>query len=207
MDNGNLRYELYKLDDNTKINALIQNETIWLTQKAMGELFHVSVATISRHLKNIFEEGELEEEVVITKNVITTPHGAIEEKTQDKLTNFYNLDAIISVGYRVNSLKATRFRQWATSVLREYIIKQLEREISSFFDYIERLIERRNTFKMEDFAKSIDNFLEFNEYKVLPDHCKISMKQAKEKAFTEYSEFDKTQKINSDFEREFGKLR
>ena len=94
-------------DDNVTVSALIKDETIWITQKAMAELFGVQTPAISKHLKNIFEQGELREEVVLS------------------LTNYYNLDAIISVGYRVNSIQATKFRIWATSILKEYMIKGL----------------------------------------------------------------------------------
>jgi hypothetical protein len=106
-----------------KVQVVIKEETLWMTQKAMSELFGVQVPAISKHLKNIFESGELQEEVVVSKMEITTPHGAIADKTQTNETAFYNLDAIISVGYRVNSVQATRFRQWATKVLNEYIRK------------------------------------------------------------------------------------
>ncbi len=110
-------------EENVSVNAVIKDETIWLTQKAMSELFDVNVPAISKHLKNIFAEGELDENVVVSKMEITTAHGAIPDKTQTKDTNFYNLDAIISVGYRVNSHKATKFRIWATGVLKEYMQK------------------------------------------------------------------------------------
>lgn len=110
-------------EEDISINAVVKDETIWLTQKAMGELFGVDKSSISRHLKNIFAEGELQEEVVVAKFATTTPHGAIEGKTQTKDTQFYNLDAIISVGYRVNSHRATQFRIWATGVLKEYMTK------------------------------------------------------------------------------------
>ena len=106
--------------EDVKIEAVVKDETLWLTQKAMAELFGVKVPAISKHLKNIFEEGELEESVVISKMEITTQHGAIKDKTQQNETQFYNLDAIISVGYRVNSAKATHFRIWATKVLKEF---------------------------------------------------------------------------------------
>ena len=109
--------------DKQFVSVVFRDETFWLTQKAMAELFDVKVPAISKHLKNIFAEGELEEEVVVSKTEITTPHGAIEGKTQTNETKFYNLDAIIAVGYRVNSKKATRFRQWATKTLKEYIQK------------------------------------------------------------------------------------
>ena len=107
-------------DDNVTVSALIKDETIWITQKAMAELFGVQTPAISKHLKNIFEQGELREEVVVSKMEIPTPHGAILGKTQLSPTHYYNLDAIISVGYRVNSIQATKFRIWATGILKEY---------------------------------------------------------------------------------------
>lgn len=314
-------------DEDVSVNALIQEETIWLTQKAMAELFEVDKSTISRHLKNIFSEGELLENVVVAKIATTTQHGAIEGKTQSNITQFYNLDAIISVGYRVNSRRATHFRQWATGILKEYMIKgfamdderlkqgktafgkdyfrellervrsiraserriwqqvtdifaecsidydknsaitrdfyamvqnkfhyaitgqtaaeivneradhtkdhmglttwknapdgrilksdvtvaknylndkqirQLERTVTGYFDYIEDLIERENTFTMEEFAASINEFLSFRRYDILQDKGKISRKSAEEKAVAEYAEFNKTQKILSDFDK------
>jgi hypothetical protein len=115
---------LYKTaNEEIKLEVLIQNETIWLNQKQISELFDVKVPAISKHLKNIFISGELDEKVVVSKMEITTKHGAIEGKQQTKKVNFYNLDAIISIGYRVNSQKATQFRIWATKILQEYIIK------------------------------------------------------------------------------------
>ena len=315
------------------VNAVIKDETIWLTQKAMAELFDVQVPAISKHLKNIFDEGELEEQVVVSKMEITTAHGAIPDKTQKKETNFYNLDAIISVGYRVNSHRATQFRIWATGVLKEYMIKgfvldderlkqgkaafgkdyfrellervrsiraserriwqqitdifaecsidydktaqithefyamvqnkfhyaitgqtaaeiiytnadsnkehmglttwknapdgrilksdvgvaknyltekeisRLERTVSGYFDYIEDLIERENTFTMTEFAESINEFLSFRRYEILKDHGRISRQQALEKAKQEYDVFNKTQKIESDFDREIKRIK
>lgn len=319
---------LYREDDrNVSVDVVYSDETFWLTQKSMAELFEVNISTISRHLSNIFEEEELEEKVVIAKIANTTQHGAIKGKTQTTLTNFYNLDAIIAVGYRVNSKKATKFRIWATTTLREYIIKgfvlndemlkngkpfgkdyfkeliervrsiraserriwqqitdifaevstdydknsqitrnfyamvqnkfhyaitgktaaeiintsadhtkenmglktwksapdgrilksdtyvaknyltekeikALERNVSGYFDYIEDLLERENTFTMQEFSQSINEFLEFRRYEVLPDNNKgsISSKTAKDKAAKEYDIFNKTQKINSDFD-------
>jgi len=115
---------LYKTaNQDIKLEVLIQDETIWLNQKQISELFDVKVPAISKHLKNIFTSGELNEKVVVSKMEITTQHGAILDKKQLKLVNIYNLDAIISIGYRVNSQKATQFRIWATNVLKEYIIK------------------------------------------------------------------------------------
>jgi len=318
--------------ENVKINVVVKDETIWLTQKTMAELFDVQVPAINKHLKNIFSEGELDEKVVISKMEITTMHGAIVDKTQTKATNFYNLDAIISVGYRVNSTKATQFRVWATKTLKEFItkgfvldderlkqgktafgkdyfrellerirsiraserriwqqitdifaecsidynknsqtthdfyamvqnkfhfaiagqtaaeiiytkadknkenmglntwknspdgrilksdvtvaknylseaeIRRLERAVTGYFDYIEDLIERENTFTMEEFAASINEFLAFRKFKILIDKGKISKQKAEEKAEREYDEFNKTQKINSDFDNEVKKM-
>lgn len=332
MDN-NFNFLIYQTsEENVSVNALIKDETIWLTQKAMAELFEVDKSSISRHLKNVFAEGELDENVVVAKFATTTQHGAIEGKTQSKDTNFYNLDAIISVGYRVNSRRATNFRIWATGVLKEYMqkgfamdderlkqgktafgqdyfrellervrsiraserriwqqitdifaecsidydrnsqithdfyamvqnkfhfaitgqtaaeiiytkadskkdnmglttwknapdgrilksdvviaknylvekeIRQLERAVTGYFDYIEDLIERENTFTMEEFAKSVNEFLSFRKYDILKDKGHISRQAAIEKAESEYDVFNKTQKITSDFDREVKKL-
>lgn len=323
-----IQFLLYNTpDENIKVNVIVKDETLWLTQKAMAELFGVTVASISRHLKNIFQENELDEKVVITKIVTTTQHGAIQGKIQTRETQFYNLDAIISVGYRVNSQKATKFRMWATGILKEYIqkgfvldderlkqgntvfskdyfrellerirsiraserriwqqitdifaecsidydpksqttrqfyamvqnkfhyaiagqtaaeivynsadhtkenmglttwkyapdgrilksdvtvaknylpeerIRRLERAITGYFDYIEDLVERENTFTMEEFAASVNEFLAFRRYKILKDNGRISRRQAEEKAAAEYNEFNKTQKIVSDFDK------
>ena len=319
-------------NEDVSINAIIKDETIWLTQKSMAELFGVQTPAISKHLKNIFEEKELDEKVVISKMEITTDHGAIPDKTQTKETQFYSLDAIISVGYRVNSRKATHFRIWATSVLKEYMtkgfaldddrlkqgknafdkdyfrellervrsiraserrmwqqvtdifaecsidydkdskvteyfyamvqnrfhyaitgqtaaeiiyskadkeqanmglttwqnapegrilksdvtiaknylsekeIRRLERTVTAYFDYVEDLIERENVFTMEDFSASITKFLTFREYKILPDKGAVSRQKAAKKAEAEYTEFNKTQKITSDFDRQVKKI-
>ena len=136
--------------ENVSVNALVKDETIWLTQKAMAELFDVDKSSISRHLKNIFNDGELDEKVVVAKIATTTQHGAIEGKMQNKETQIYNLDAIISVGYRVNSKRATSFRIWATGVLKEYMIKgfamddeRLKQGKTAFGkDYFRELLER-----------------------------------------------------------------
>lgn len=155
------------------IQVMYRDETIWTTQKAMAELFDVGVPAISKHLNNIFSDGELREEVVVSKMEITTEHGAIEGKTQTKEVKFYSLDAIISVGYRVNSTRATQFRQWSTYILRQYairgyVIDRKRMENGSFIgeDYFEhllseireiRLSERRFYQKLTDiYATSID---------------------------------------------------
>ena len=145
------QFLIYKsAEEDVSVNAVIRDESIWLTQKAMAELFDVQTPAISKHLKNIFDEGELQEEVVVSKMEMTTPHGAMEGKTQTRLTQFYNLDAIISVGYRVNSRRATQFRIWATGILKEYMIKgfamddeRLKQGKTAFGkDYFKELLER-----------------------------------------------------------------
>lgn len=119
-----IQFLLYNMPDaDGKVQVVIKGETLWCTQKAMAQLFGVGVPAISKHLKNIFDEGELDKKVVVSKMEITTQHGAMEEKTQTRNVDFFSLDAIIAVGYRVSSLKATRFRQWATKILNEYIKK------------------------------------------------------------------------------------
>ena len=219
---------IYKTEqEDVSVNALIRDETIWLTQKAMAELFGVQKAAISKHLKNIFESGELKEEVVVSKMETTTPHGAIEGKTQNSPTNFYNLDAIISVGYHVNSIRATHFRIWATNVLKEYMIKgfvmddeRLKQGKTAFGkDYFQELLERVRSIRaserriwqqvtdtMEEFAASINEFLTFRKYEILPDRGKISRGMANDKAEQEYEVFNKTQVIESDFDREVKKI-
>lgn len=314
-----------------KVEVLLSNETIWLTQERMAELFGVQRPAISKHLKNIFESGELQEELVCSILEHTSEHGAIVGKTQTNKVKYYNLDAVISVGYRVNSAQATQFRIWATQLIKEYIIKgfamdderlkngqffgkdyyqellervrsiraserriyqqitdifaecsidydpksattrlfyahvqdkfhfaitghtaaeiiaksadatkplmgmqtyknapagrvlksdaivaknylsesdikKLERAISAFFDYIEGIIERRNSFTMEGFAESVNKFLEFNEYQLLEGYGRVSRKAAEQKAYTEYEQFNKQQKTESDFDRHVKKL-
>lgn len=323
-----IQFLLYNMPDaDGKVQVVIKDETLWCTQKAMAQLFGVGVPAISKHLKNIFDEGELDKDVVVSKMEITTQHGAIEEKTQTHKVDFFSLDAIIAVGYRVSSLKATRFRQWATKILHEYIkkgfvmdderlkqgnavfgkdyfrellerirsirtserriwqqitdiyaecstdydknspttrefyamiqnrfhyaitgqtaaeiiysksdhtkdhmglttwknapdgrvlksdvsiaknylqekeIRQLERAVTGFFDYVEDLIERENTFNMEQFSASVNEFLTFRKYQILPDKGNISAAQAKKKAEEEYDIFNKTQRIDSDFDK------
>lgn len=122
--NNEIKFILYQLpDEEGKVQVIIKDEIIWATQKAMAALFGVGVHDISKHLKKKFETHELDKDVVVSKMEIATPHGAIEGKTQMSDTAFYSLDAIIAVGYRVSSVRATKFRQWATSVLKEFIKK------------------------------------------------------------------------------------
>ena len=318
-----IQFLLYNMPDaDGKVQVVIKDETLWCTQKAMAQLFGVGVPAISKHLKNIFEEGELVADSVISKMETTAADG------KNYTTTYYSLDAIIAVGYRVSSLKATRFRQWATKILNEYIkkgfamdderlkqgnavfgkdyfrellerirsirtserriwqqitdiyaecstdydkkspttrdfyamiqnrfhyaitgqtaaeiiyskadhtkdhmglttwknapdgrvlksdvsiaknylqekeIRQLERAVTGFFDYIEDLIERENTFNMSQFSASVNEFLTFRKYQILPDKGKISAAQAKKKAEEEYDIFNKTQRIDSDFDKE-----
>lgn len=331
--NSEIQFLLYNLpEEEGKVQVIVKDETIWCTQKAMAQLFGVGVPAISKHLKNIFEEGELQKEVVVSKMEITTRHGAMEGKTQTSTVDFYHLDAIIAVGYRVNSVRATKFRQWATRILNEYIrkgfvldderlkqgtavfgkdyfrellervrsiraserriwqqitdiyaecsvdydknspvthdfyamiqnrfhyaitgqtaaeiiytkadhtkenmglttwknapdgrilksdvsiaknylqekeIRQLERAVTSYFDYIENQIERHNAFTMEQFAGSVNKFLTFNDYHILPDKGSISALQTRTKAESEYDIFNKTQRIDSDFDKQVRKM-
>ena len=326
-----VQFLLYNMpEDSGKVQVVIKDETIWCTQKAMAQLFGVGVPAVSKHLKNIFDEGELSPEMTISKMETVINRGKRGEVNE--FIDFYNLDAIIAVGYRVSSLKATRFRQWATTILNEYIrkgfamdderlkqgtalfgkdyfrellervrsiraserriwqqitdiyaeccidydrnskttrdfyamvqnrfhyaitgqtaaeiiytkadhtkehmglttwknspngrvlksdvsiaknylqekeIRQLERTVAGYFDYIEDLIERENTFNMEQFAASINEFLTFRRYQILPDKGKISAAQAKKKAEDEYTLFDPTQQIDSDFDKEVRKM-
>ena len=132
-----------------KVEVLLSGETLWLTQKRMAELFGVGVPAISKHLKNIFDRNELKEEVVVSILENTTEHGAVAGRTQTNKVKYYNLDAVISVGYRVNSAQATQFRIWATALIKEYLIKGFamddERLKNGLFfgkDYFRELLER-----------------------------------------------------------------
>lgn len=318
-----IQFVLYNLPEKEgKVQVIIRDETLWCTQKAMAQLFGVDRTVVSKHLKNIFESAELQQDSVCAKFAHTAEDGKIYN------TQFYNLDAVISVGYRVNSLQATRFRQWTTKILNEYIkkgfvlnddrlkqgetvfgqdyfqellerirsiraserriwqkitdiyaecsidydkdsptthdfyamiqnrfhyaitgqtvaeivyhnadhakehmglttwknspngrilksdvtvaknylpekkIKELELAVSAFFEYIENLIRRRNTFNMEQFSESVAKFLSFMDYQILPDKGRISAVQAKAKAEQEYDIFNLTQPIDSDFDKQ-----
>ena len=120
--NSNTELIIYTTDDGvTKVEATFDGDTVWLSQEQMGELFQRDKSTISRHIRNIFTEGELDEKVVVAEIATTSPHGAMKGKTQNNITRVYNLDVIISVGYRVKSLRGTQFRIWATGILKEYM--------------------------------------------------------------------------------------
>lgn len=147
---------IYKSDDGViRVDVLFSKETVWLTQEQMSILFQRDKSVISRHIKNVFDEGELQEEVVVAKNATTTPHGALENKTQTHDVKYYNLDVIISVGYRVKSIQGTQFRQWATQRLRDYIVKGFalndERfKSGSSMNYFKELLERIRTIRIEE---------------------------------------------------------
>lgn len=118
------KFEIYKTVDNqTELNVLFDNETVWLNQKQLASLFNRDRTVISRHISNVFKEGELEKDLVCAKFAHTTQHGAIKGKEQLAETDFFNLDVIISVGYRVKSVQGTQFRQWATQRLKDYLVK------------------------------------------------------------------------------------
>ena len=114
---------VYQPNETVRLDVRLENETVWLTQEQMSMLFGRDQSVIARHIGNIFKEGELDKKVVYAKFAYTTRHGAIPGKTQTTEAGFYNLDVVISVGYRVKSLQGTRFRQWATSVLKEYLLR------------------------------------------------------------------------------------
>ena len=144
-------------DGNIVVDAIYKNETLWLTQKGMAKVFDVGVPAISKHLRNIFDEEELNESMVVSKMENTTQHGALKEKTQTNEVKIYNLDAIIAVGYRVNSKKATEFRIWATKVLKEYMIKGFALSDERFIkgnrfstQYFDELLERIKTIRVSE---------------------------------------------------------
>lgn len=193
-------------DDNVTVSALIKDETIWITQKAMAELFGVQTPAISKHLKNIFEQGELREEVVVSKMEIPTPHGAIPGKTAAEIV--YNQADHTRENMGLTTWKNApdgRILKSDTPIAKNYLdekqIRQLERAVTGYFDYIEDLIERENVFTMEKFSKSVNEFLAFRRYDILKDNGRISHKQALEKAYQEYDIFNKTQPIESDFDK------
>jgi hypothetical protein len=152
----------------------------------MAELFQRDKSTISRHIKNIFAEGELDGTVVVAEFTITTRHGAMEGKTQSNMTKFYNLDVIISVGYRVKSQRGVQFRIWATSVLNEYIKKVLHWMMIDLRNWAD---PREIPMTMEDWAKHLDGILTSSGEKLLIGNGRISHLQAMHKAQTEYKKY------------------
>jgi len=203
-------------DGENSIEARYEDETIWLTQKLMGELFEVGTNTINYHLKEIFKNSELEEKKTVRKFRIVQIEGKREvERTID----FYNFDAIISVGYRVNSVRATQFRQWATKVLREFALKgfvlyKKRMENGSFLgkDYFEELLaeeraKRKIPMTMQDWAERLDLFLKYDDRAILKDNGKITAKIAKDKTETEFEKYHIVQDhlFESDFDKEIRK--
>jgi hypothetical protein len=201
------------------IEVRFENENIWLAQKMMAKLFDVQVPAVSKHLANIFTDGELDEKVVIFKMETTTAHGAIVGKTQTAKTNFYNLDAVISVGYRVNSVRATQFRQWATGVLTTYArqgyiidkdrmkngvflgqnitknyltkseLEDLGNLVEAFLDLATDRAKRHIPMTMEDWANNLSKFIEFADRDVLNHLGNTSQEQAKEWAPSEFEKY------------------
>lgn len=231
--NNEFNFLIYNFgEENISVNAVIKDETIWLSQKSMAELFDVEVPAISKHLANIYADGELEYNSTVSKMEIVQQEGSRQVKRN---MDFYNLDAIISVGYRINSKKATHFRIWATGVLKEYMTKgfaldddRLKQGKTAFGkDYFRELLERVRSIRASErriwqqitdiFAEcSIDydkNAAVTKEFYAMVQnkfHYAITGKTAaeiiyagadKEKAFSEYNEFNKTQKIESDFDK------
>lgn len=134
---------LYQPDETISLEVKLEQDTVWLSQAQMMDLFKTSKQNISLHINNIFKEGELQEEVVVKESLTTTPHGAIPGKLQHKKIKLYNLDVIISIGYRVKSIRGTQFRQWATNILKDYLLRgyavnqqilALQRQIDSRLD-------------------------------------------------------------------------
>ena len=168
---------LYKTDNgDIRVEILLYQENLWLTQAKISELFDVQKAAVSKHLKNIFESGELCEKAVVSKMETTAADG------KKYKTKYYNLDAIIAVGYRVNSKRATMFRIWANRVLKEYIIK-------GYVMDDERQARRGNVMYMQDWAKRLDAFLQFNDEDILQNKGKVTAVIAKEFAENEFEKY------------------
>ena len=152
---------VYQPDETIRLDVRLKNDTVWLTQLKIAELFGVQKAAISKHLKNIFSTGELREELVVSKMETTTAHGAIDGKTQTHWVSCYNLDAIIAVGYRVNSIRATQFRIWATKVLREYLLRgyAFNQRLNLLEDRVDRRIAGHNE-RITLLEKKVDFFVQ-----------------------------------------------
>ena len=147
-------------DGVVQLEVQVANETVWLTLDQMSELFQRNKSTISRHIKNIFECGELQEQLVVAKNATTTQHGALQGKTQTHIVTFYNLDMIISIGYRVNSVRGVQFRQWASRVLKEYLLRGYS--INQHLMYMEQRIDHQlqeHTEQIHELKEQVDFFV------------------------------------------------
>ena len=185
--NPNTEFLLYKTPNgDIKVDVLLQNETIWMPQKKIAELFNVNVPAISKHFKNIFNRGELDEKVVVSILEIPTQHGAIKDKKQTNKTKFYNLDAIIAVGYRINSKRATQFRIWATKVLKEFIIKGYTMDV-------ERLKNPKPIFGQDYFQEQLEKIRDIRS----------SERRLYQKITDIYAECSINYELNSDLTREF----
>jgi len=152
---------VYKSNDGiVQLEVQLANETVWLTLDQMAELFQRNKSTISRHIKNIFDCGELRQDMVVAKNATTTQHGALQGKTQTHEVTFYNLDMIISIGYRVNSIRGVQFRQWASRVLKEYLLRGYS--INQHLMYMEQRIDHQlqeHTEQIHELKEQVDFFV------------------------------------------------
>ena len=152
---------VYKSNDGVvQLEVQVANETVWLTLDQMAELFQRNKSTISRHIKNILECGELQEQLVVAKNATTSQHGALQGKTQTHIVTFYNLDMIISIGYRVNSIRGVQFRQWASRVLKEYLLRGYS--INQHLMYMEQRIDHQlqeHTEQIHELQDKVDFFV------------------------------------------------
>lgn len=152
---------VYKSNDGVvQLEVQLANETVWLTLDQMAELFQRNKSTISRHIKNIFECGELSQDMVVAKNATTTQHGALQGKTQTHEVTFYNLDMIISIGYRVNSIRGVQFRQWASRVLKEYLLRGYS--INQHLVFMEQRIDHQlqeHTEQIHELQDKVDFFV------------------------------------------------
>jgi hypothetical protein len=162
---------MYQPDETIRLEVRLENDTVWLTQAQIVALFQKAKSTISFHISNIFKEGELDEKVVVRKNRTTTIHGAIDGKKQTHEVAYYNLDVIISVGYRVKSLRGTKFRQWATGVIREHLLHgyavsqqlmRIEQRINARFDAQQSQIQKIES-TLSDHQQKIDFFVRTNQ--------------------------------------------
>ncbi len=152
---------VYEPDETMRLDVRLEHETVWLTQEQMCQLFGRTQSVIARHISNIFKEGELDRKVVYAKFAYTTRHGAIEGKTQTKEVGLYNLDVVISVGYRVKSVQGTRFRQWATQVLKDYLLRgqALNARMNALEDRVDRRLAKHDE-DIVDLKEKVDFFVQ-----------------------------------------------